>query len=460
MGAKKQLRRAARLAQAAAKAARYEAALRSAEDVEAARIESELASAAAAAADQNDGAPAPAAAPFERLRERRRALLIINSKSGPKHDSLLRVREIVGLLATHGVDAEVRVKLRKKQARRDAARAVEDGYPLVIAAGGDGTVEAVASGLAGRASALGIIPLGTYNNVATCLGIPTDVAEACALAASGAVRAVDVGYVRAKHKKKPRMFLELAAVGLTAALMPAGQEAKKGEWGAVRQALPHAFQLSPVDTRVTLDGGRPVRQATTLLVEIANAPRMGPALDVAPESRMDDGLLDVAIHHDAGQAGLLARMVALKAAGLSDGDDVERARARVVQVKTARPLPVMADSKVWGTTPARFDVVPGALLVVAGSGPALSRPVSPTLVAALREEAHVVVPTEPNEPDPIPAVHGESTTGAVAASIVPGVAAVAAAGGKARALALPTLAGAVGAAALPLLRLLAHRLRG
>src|ERR1051325_4247900 len=88
-----------------------------------------------------------------------RALLIINSKSGPAHDSLLRVGELVDLLAQHGIAADVRVKLHKSQARRDARAAARDGYPLVLAAGGDGTVAAVARGLVGTRTVLGIIPL-------------------------------------------------------------------------------------------------------------------------------------------------------------------------------------------------------------------------------------------------------------------------------------------------------------
>lgn len=103
-----------------------------------------------------------------------RAMLIINSKSGPKHDSLEHVGELVDLLAGHGIAAEVHVKLHSSEAHREARAAAKAGYALVVAAGGDGTVEAVASGLVGSQTMLGIIPLGTYNNVATSLGIPTD----------------------------------------------------------------------------------------------------------------------------------------------------------------------------------------------------------------------------------------------------------------------------------------------
>jgi diacylglycerol kinase (ATP) len=459
--------RAAKLARAAAKTAKQAAALRQEEEQRAAEVRHLL----AAATVRGDGDPAAGGSPeqlIEKVRPRRRALLIVNSKSGPDHDSLLRVRELVALLATHGVDPEVRVKLRKKQARRDARRAARAGYPLVIAAGGDGTVEAVASGLVGTASTLGVIPLGTYNNVAHSLGIPDDPAAACALIAAGTPHPIDVGVVRAagKRKKKQRVFLEMAAVGLTAALMPAGQEAKKGDWDAAGQALPQALQLAPVPARISLDGAKPARRATTLLVEIANAPRMGPALEAAPEARMDDGLLDVAIYHEIEQAALMVRFVALRAGGVPDDDRIERARAGRVSIKTDSPLPVVADSKVVGTTPAKVEVLPGGLLVIAGHGPGLSHPAARALVAAVEAEARAITPREEDDPDvaPITPPPPEGAAAAVAATVVPAVVPavgkLATAAGKARALALPAIAGAAGAAALPLLRLLSHRRRG
>jgi hypothetical protein len=99
-----------------------------------------------------------------------RALLIINSKSGLATDSLLRVRELVDLLAAHHIAADVRVKLHKSQARREARAAAKAGYRLVLAARGDGTVAAVARGLVGSGTVLGTIPLGTYNNVGHLTG--------------------------------------------------------------------------------------------------------------------------------------------------------------------------------------------------------------------------------------------------------------------------------------------------
>jgi hypothetical protein len=115
---------------------------------------------------------------------------------------------------------------------------------------------------------------------------------------------------------------------------------------------------------------------------VANSPRTAAGLTLSPDARMDDGLLNVAIYDDLEQAALAARFVALKAGAQPEDARIQRARARYVDVETAVPLPVLADSKVVGTTPARFEVVPGALAVVVGHGFGLLRPASEELVRA------------------------------------------------------------------------------
>lgn len=332
-------------------------------------------------------------------RKTSRALLIINSKSGPNNDSILRVREVVERLRAHGIEATVRVKLRKKQARKDARKAAKKGYPLVIAAGGDGTVASVAEGLVGTDVVLGVVPLGTYNNVATSLGVPVDLEASIALIASGLVRAVDVGLAVAAGATRPRIFMEMALVGVTAALMPAGQEVKQGRWQAATETLPTALSMSPTEAEVRLDGAREGRKASTLLIEIANAPRIGPGVLTAPDARVDDGLLDVAIYHGHTQAALAARFVALKTGMATEDPHIERVLGRSVEVQTANSLPVVADAKVIGRTPARFDVMPGSLLVAAGRGIGLAKKPEAEVVAA----GTVPAPVKPEARDEVEA---------------------------------------------------------
>jgi diacylglycerol kinase (ATP) len=324
---------------------------------------------------------------------RRPALLIINTRSGPRDDSITRVREVVDALARSGVDADVRVKLSKRQARREARQAARAGIPLVIAAGGDGTIEAVARGLVGREVPLGIVPLGTYNNLATSLGVPADLAAACALIGTYATRAIDVGFVRTPTRKKPRPFFEVASIGLAAALAPAGQEAKDGRWAAALGKLPSVLALSPSAVEIRLDGAEHVRRAEALLLQVCNAPRAAAGLVIAESARLDDGQLDLVTYRDTAVAPLVALLAALKL-GAPLGDRVETTRARRVEVTADPPLPVAADAKVIGHTPAEIELRPGALLVIAGAGPGLERPVAPALVEAAVEAASAPAPAD------------------------------------------------------------------
>jgi diacylglycerol kinase (ATP) len=316
-------------------------------------------------------------------------LLIINTKSGPRHDSVLRVREIVDMLATFDIRVDVRVKLSKSQARRDARAAAKSDYQLVIAAGGDGTVESVAAGLIGTDCVMGIVPLGTYNNVATCLGIPKDLAEACALIASGSPSAIDAGQVTVRGSDKPRIFFETCAVGLGAVLTAVGQDAEKGRWRKASRALPGVIGMPPMCTQIRLDGGLP-HWVDTLLVTVSNAPRGGAALQVAPEACMDDGLLDVCIYDGLQQAELAARVMSLKTRSINADERVRYARAVSVMIRSAQSLSVAADSKLIGTTPARIAIRAAALLAIVGPGAALRLPVPDEVSQRIAELAPVV----------------------------------------------------------------------
>jgi diacylglycerol kinase (ATP) len=315
------------------------------------------------------------------------ALLIINSKSGPNQDSLLRVRELVDLLATHGIGADVRVKLHKSQARREARAAARAGYPLVLAAGGDGTVASVARGLAGSQTVLGIIPLGTYNNVATSLGIPVHVDQACALIAAAPVRAVDLGEVQTRGMKRPRAFLEFGAVGIAAPLIIAGQGFEKGRWDAVTRHMPQAVGMSPAVFGVRLDGQRSVHRAQSLLAIVANTPRAGAGLVVAPEAKVDDGLLAVRVYEEMTQPVLATHFLAVKTGTVGEDPRVRCTTGRKIVIRSTTPLPVAVDSKVVGSTPARFRVRTGALLVIAGRGDGLSHPAAQSLLSAIKEHS-------------------------------------------------------------------------
>jgi diacylglycerol kinase (ATP) len=389
--------------------------------------------------------------PLAKLWSKRRALLIVNSKSGPNRDSLLQTRELVEMLGAFRIRAEVRVKLRKSQVRKDVrAAARSERYDLIIAAGGDGTVEAVAAGLVGSQVALGIIPLGTFNNVASSLGIPPGIREACALIGCGSPRRVDAGLMIAKYMKKPRVFLEVSTVGVGATVGVLGQHLEKGRWEAAAASIPGVAEMALTPTHVKLDEGSP-HAFNTLLVTVSNAPRAGAGLKLAPNALMDDGMLDVRVYRNLDQPGLVASLLPVvldRSVGV-DSDQIWQARAACIEIHTAHPMPVSIESKLVGVTPARFTSMPGALSVIVGNTEALVDPVAPALVRASGLAAGALAPTPP-PPVGLAAPVGMAEPGLATRAVqavVPAAGRTVEALSSARSLALPLATAALGLAA-------------
>jgi YegS/Rv2252/BmrU family lipid kinase len=234
----------------------------------------------------------------------------------------------------------------------------------VIAAGGDGTVAEAGEGLVHADAALGIMPMGSVMNMARTLCIPRDLAHAATTIAGGRVLAMDVG-----QAPGDRLFLEAAGVGLAAGLFGYFNRLDKGARlrGVMRGTLKFLRGLGSPRLVIMADGERFDVRAP--MVVVSNAPYVGAAYALAPEAKVDDGLLDVAIFRGAGVVRILVHL-AMVAGGrrLPPPAGVQLVRARHVEVATVRrrPLPVHVDGAAAGVTPATFEVLPAALRVLVG----------------------------------------------------------------------------------------------
>src|SRR5512141_2267003 len=120
-----------------------------------------------------------------------RAKLIANPGAGKPEESAKQLELATRFLQQNGIEVNVALAKPKEEATPLAKQAVKDGYKIVIAMGGDGTLEAVLRGMVGSKARLGIIPTGTKNNMAKSLGIPEKIEEACTLIASDNTRKLD-----------------------------------------------------------------------------------------------------------------------------------------------------------------------------------------------------------------------------------------------------------------------------
>lgn len=244
-----------------------------------------------------------------------------------------------------------------------AREAVAEGRGLVIAAGGDGTAAEVAQGLAGAPTALGIMPLGSIMNVARTLCIPRDLGAAARTIAEGHLLAMDMGRVG------DRYFLEAAGVGLDAGLFGYFKRLDRGAApsGVLRSMWRFMRRLGMPRVVVESEEGRYVVRAP--MVEVANAPFVGAAYAIAPDARIDDGLLDVVIFRGTSILRTLVHLAAVAGGRyLPPPPSARTLRVRRVRVGTRRPrpLPVHADGDPVGVTPVVFEVASAALRVVVG----------------------------------------------------------------------------------------------
>jgi diacylglycerol kinase (ATP) len=293
-----------------------------------------------------------------------RAKLIANPGAGNVLEAASRIEQVRHYLLDYGLEVDVALAKPKIEAIPIARKAVKDGYDVVIAMGGDGTLGTVIRGIAGSKVSLGIIAAGTENDIARSLGIPEDLKEACALIASGHTRKLDLGQVSTKKRKKFYFFM-LTAIGLVATIYPMIKEVPEGKLSGIKDAVMTLLKFDAKPTVfLTLDDESKI-EVETMLVTVANTPIIGLKNLVAPDASMDDGLLDIAVYPNFSKAELLSYFVRTAHESSIPDRTIQRFRARKIKVKTSPKLDIAAEGIVLGKGTARIKVLRHALRVIA-----------------------------------------------------------------------------------------------
>lgn len=260
-------------------------------------------------------------------------------------------------------------------ARRLAREAAEGGDDRIVAAGGDGTLREVVDGVRGAGATarvvIGLVPLGTGNDLARSLGLPEDPEAATRLALGGsgsAITSVDLLRVRLDDDD-PVWALNAVIVGQGGAVGDALEPAEKARWGPLsylRGAVEVALDLEPVRMAVTL-GDEGTREASILNVVAANGRFAGRGIPIAPGARPDDGAMDVVVVDDVPLSRLMGFLPALLTGdeGTIPDDDAwhqERThRVRVAAAGSAAELPVSIDGENTAAGRIEVEIEEGAL---------------------------------------------------------------------------------------------------
>ena len=288
------------------------------------------------------------------------------------------VRDTHQLLVAAGWTAERVVVTRKKDVRKRVGAAVDAKVDVVVAVGGDGAVLQAIQRLVGTTVALGIVPMGTGNLLATNLEVPRPLKDAVQVLLTGGRRQIDVG--RLSIGKKERFFSVACGIGFDAKVMNATPMHEKQRWGKLAyamRALSESRRLRDVKHRIEVDGRKTTMNVAQILIANFGQSGLGlePKLAIAP----DDGYLDViALRAPQRSSGLLAVWEALRmrSDGKSASGRVLRARAHKIEISAKPKRLVEIDGSVIGSTPIAISIEPAALSVIVPGATASPEPPS------------------------------------------------------------------------------------
>lgn len=298
------------------------------------------------AVDPLRGAPAKRAG-------RPTALLLVNPQArtaADRYDAAVQSLEAADLkLVTPDLD--------DKDATGDAIARYADSCDLVIVGGGDGSLHAALQHLVGKKLPLGILPLGTANDLAKSLGVPSDLVAACGVIAAGVRRQIDVGSVNGTY------FFNEMSIGMSSTvsrLLTKDVKAKLGIFALLYRALQVLRKMRRFAAQVNCDGKEIVLR--TVQLTIGNSQSFG-GFVASDEASLDDHKLDL---YSVSFRYWWSFPEALQAMALRRYDDarsVVTMHGKAFDIRTKRPRPIEADGEIVSMTPASVRVVPNAISI-------------------------------------------------------------------------------------------------
>lgn len=283
---------------------------------------------------------------------------ILNPTAGGGRNGDRMKRALERVLAEFPCEYDIQQTLSRGGALRIAREAVQDGFDMVAAVGGDGTVNEVASALVNSNVCLGIIPVGSGNGLARGLGIPLQFKKACQILYEGKFRRIDVGKIQSRY------FFATSSVGLGAIMTKRlSTWSRRGLLSHFYVGFQEFFKYSPEKVTLRFDH----RQITVkaLLVAVANTIQFGNGAIIAPQAQPDDGLLDICIINDLNILQAIYHLPKLFTGHIDRTRYFEIYQSSNVEIILPGPAPIQVDGEVLdGNARLKVSLVPKALKVM------------------------------------------------------------------------------------------------
>ena len=293
----------------------------------------------------------------------KRVKLIFNPSAGAARASPIEIVDVIHEMQTWKLVPEAYLVEPGCNIPGVVQDALAQGIRMFVVCGGDGTISAVARTLAGTPATLGIIPIGTQNNTALSLDLPTDISAAIAILRTGRRIKVDVAMATCGKNKTP--FLEVCSVGLISTLFPSADDIQHGNLARIGDFLTTLASSPPAEIHLLLDNKQEIHNLGHVVL-VSNMPYIGLHYQVGSAASFKDGLLVVLFFADLSKLDLLGYV--FQGVGIDKPEDsrIQHFHVRRVDIDTHPAMPVMADGSALGEGLVRIEVRRRVLAVMVG----------------------------------------------------------------------------------------------
>lgn len=281
-----------------------------------------------------------------------KAALILNPTAG-FNKPIKAENRVEKILYRYGISCETMLTRKPGDASIMARNASNGGFDVIIAGGGDGTVNEVVNGLVGSKTPLGILPTGTVNVLARELGIPINLHKAAGIIAEGKVGNIDLGCANG------RFFTLMAGFGFDAEVVANVLQPMKDMIGSSAYAIKALEMLTKYQaTNVSIELPSETYSTEAFLIIVANVSTYTYNLKMAPYASPDDGLLDICVFERDGmdRFGFAGQIADLFAQKHMQHPAVRYYRASNITIRSKPEINVQLDGDTFGTTPVEISV--------------------------------------------------------------------------------------------------------
>lgn len=289
----------------------------------------------------------------------RRYKIIVNPAAG-RGKARRQLPWLQELLHRYSCEYDLQMTSEPMEAAEIANRAATQEWDAVVAFGGDGTINEVVNGLVGTDGVLGVLPCGTGNDFARCLGLSKDLAQALSVLIEGRQCTVDLGYTSTRY------FINGIGIGFDALVNYESRQLRglRGTALYLASILRTLSKYKALDMDIRFNGTS--KSGKTYLIAAGNGFSVGGGIMLTPEARLDDALLDICHVDDVGLGTIMRHFTKLFNGGIDRVKQVTTARSPQLEVQCAAGMPVHMDGEVIATQAKNLSVkiAPGALKVI------------------------------------------------------------------------------------------------